>query len=174
MPPSDDQDLPEYLRRVDSFFSGKSQTTMYLQLEKRGWTPEDPDTLADEDLNRSLTNLIWALGDLQTYIEYTDHVSDRDLYTALLAFCDEPGMCFVGIPGAGYHWSPIGSWGEEDVEIWLRYYASEEERAEHVSEYPTWPIPPRETPLYPRPWLPQQVFLPADFDDEMSYEQEGD
>ncbi len=135
MEPQDDSELPEYLQRLDSFLAGDSQElTLYFELEKRGWTPEDPDTVQDEDLSRSLTNLIWSLKDLHVFVEDTDHLSDRELYTELLAYCDEPNVCFVGIPGAACHWSPIGSYGPEDVEIWLRYYASEHDRKEHASE----------------------------------------
>jgi len=160
--------VPEYLERLDSFLSGKSQTTLYLELEKRGWTPEDPDTVADEDLSRSLTNLIWSLNDLHVIVENTDHLSDRELYVELLAYCDEPNVCFVGIPGAANHWSPIGSYGEEEVKIWLRYYASDEDRERHAREYPNDYMPPSELPPYPRPWLPTHALLPADFDEDES------
>ncbi|MDR3688691.1 MAG: hypothetical protein P4L46_04870 [Fimbriimonas sp.] len=165
MEPHDDSDMPEYLQRLDSFLTGKSQTTLFLELEKCGWTPEDPDTLSDEDLSRSLTDLIWSLGDLQVFIEDTDHLSDRELYNELLDYCDEQTVCFVGIPDAATHWSPIGSYGPEDVQIWLRYYASPERRAEHVVECPNEPLPPSEIPPYPRPWLPQHEFLPEEYDE---------
>jgi hypothetical protein len=166
MQPQDDDDLPEYLQRLDSFLTGKSQTTLYLELEKRGWTPEDPDLVSDKDLSRSLTNLIWSLSDLQVIVEDTDHLSDRELYTKLLDYCDEQTVCFAGIPGAATHWSPIGSYGEEDIQVWLRYYATPEQRSEHVIEYPGVPIPPSEPPPYPRPWLPTQDFSLEEFEDE--------
>ena len=172
MQPADDSDLPEYLQRLDSYLAGNSQTTLYFELEKRGWAPQDPDTLADEDLSRTLTNLIWSLHDLRVFIEGTDHLSDRELYVELLGYCDEPTVCFVGIPGAGTHWSPIGSYGEEDIQIWLRYYASEEDRIIHAIDYPDELLPAHEPPPYPRPWLPQQEFLPSEFEDDSRDDEE--
>ena len=166
MEPHDDSELPEYLQRLDAFLTGKCQTTLYFELEKRGWTPEDPDTVSDEDLSRSLTDLIWSLGDLQVFIDDTDHLSDRELYVELLEYCDEPNVCFVGIPGAANHWSPAGSGNDEDTQIWLRYYADEESRTEHARNYPEDPMPPAELPPYPRPWLPTHQLPPDYFEEE--------
>jgi hypothetical protein len=164
MQPEDDDDLPEYLERLDSFLSGKSQTTLYFQLEKKGWAPNLSDNLSDEEVNQALTELIWSLKDLNVIIEDTDHLSDRELYAELLDFCDEPNVCFVGLTGAAQHWSPIGSYGPEEYQVYLRYYADEEERTRFAEEYPDEAIPPSELPPYPRPWLPIQEV--PDFEDE--------
>ena len=158
MPPNDNDDVPEYLEKLDKFLSGEEQTTLYLELEKRNWAPDLSDNLSDEELSQALTNLLWSLKDLGIYIEYVDHISDRDLYALLLPFCDRPAVVFPNNPNAGFHWSPIGSWEDEDYKIWLRYYATPEQRAKHAIDYPDDPLPPAEPMPYPRPWIPVRVW----------------
>ena len=146
----------EDLHKLDRFYSGEEETTLLAELRQRGWGPKAIDELADDEVTRELTNLIWSLLDLQVYLEYTDHLSDRELYTLLWEYCEEPNICFAGIEGASTHWSPIGDWGEESCQIWLRFYATEDEREKHADEYPDDDIPPRESPKYPRPWIQQK------------------
>jgi len=157
---SDDEqnDDLEYLKRLDAFFDNKEQTTLYLELERRNLSPDHSENLSDEEVSRALTNLIWSLADVHVYIEDTDHLSDRELYKELLDYCDEPTACIVGMPDASIHWSPIGGWSAEDLQVWFRYYATPEERAEHSAQYPEDPMPPSELPPHPRPWLPVRVW----------------
>jgi len=165
MQPGENPDDLEYLNKLDAFLSGKEQTTLYFELEKRNWAPDHSDNLSDEAVSQALTNLIWSLKDLGVYISDTDHLSDRELYKMLLDYCDEPNVCFPGNPNAAMHWSPIGSWDDEDMEVWLRHYATPEQRTEHAIENPGWSIPPFEPPQHPRPWLPVQVF-PSFYEEE--------
>ena len=52
-----------------------------------------------------------------------------------------------------------GSYGTEEMEIYQRYYESEESRARHLAEFPNSPPPPRETPPFSRDWrLPKGPF----------------
>jgi hypothetical protein len=45
------------------------------------------------------------------------------------------------------------------MQLWLRYYASDEERAKHVQEWPKTPLPPKEKPTFNRDWrLPKGPF----------------
>jgi hypothetical protein len=45
------------------------------------------------------------------------------------------------------------------MQLWLRYYASEEERAKHAAEWPKDIIPPEEKPPCKRDWrLPKGPF----------------
>lgn len=151
---SGDGEEPDYLERLDAFFDGTEQTTLYFELEKRQSAPDLSDGLSDEEVLRALTGLVWSLGELHVYIEDTDHLSDRELYRQLKDYCDEPTPRIMGIPDAATHWSPIGGCSEEDFQIWLRYYATAEERIDHAEKYPTDPMPSSELPPYPRPWLP--------------------
>lgn len=134
---------------------------MWNVLEERGWTVPDPEGLSDEDVLRHLTVLCWNLYDLNIVIEYTDHLSDRDLYAHMLDWLKtEETHTVHDIPGSTMHHSPIGSYGPEDIQVWLRYYAGEDDRARHLLDYPGEPIPPAELPPYPRDWMPVR---PADW-----------
>ncbi len=53
----------------------------------------------------------------------------------------------------------LGSWGEDDMRLWLRYYASDEERAKHAVDWQKDAIPPKEKPPFNRDWrLPKGPF----------------
>lgn len=45
------------------------------------------------------------------------------------------------------------------MQLWLRYYATDAERAKHAKEYPKDTIPPKEKPISNRDWrLPKGPF----------------
>jgi hypothetical protein len=54
---------------------------------------------------------------------------------------------------------PAAGWGEDDMQIWLRFYASDKERAKHQQEWPNDTIPAKEKLPYNRDWrLPKGPF----------------
>lgn len=154
----EERDLPEYLEKLDRFLTGKEQTTLYFELEKKGWSPVDVQNLSDEDTTKALTDLIWALWDFNVYIDDADHLTDRELYIELQDLLDEPTFV-TDYAGYQYHWSPVGSGSEEDSLIINRYYSDEESRARYAEEYPDEEMPPMELPPYYRSWLPQRAEL---------------
>jgi len=156
----EDDNHDEYLSKIDRFFSGEEETTLATELAKRGLSPAPLEGLTDEDVSRVLTDLVWSLADLRVFISDTDHLTDRELYQLLLEYCQEPTFSVAEFPDAACHWSPIGSGSEEDSQIWLRYYANEDDRAMNAVRYPDEPIPPSELPPYPRPWIPVCRYLP--------------
>jgi hypothetical protein len=71
------------------------------------------------------------------YVLHTDHLNDGELYNGLWQHgLREP----VHLPGrslrGGWFHDSLGSWGEDDLRLWLRYYASDEERAKHAADWP--------------------------------------
>ncbi|MBS1726910.1 MAG: hypothetical protein JST51_09330 [Armatimonadetes bacterium] len=161
----DDPDL-EYLRKLDRFFSGEEETTLGRELSLRGLAPKPSSEVADGDLHRALTDLIWSLEELRVFVEDVDHLTDRELYDALLEYCGEPTVCFAGDVNAGTHWSAIGAFSEDDIQIWLRYYADDEARARHLADFPDDPMPPSELPPYPRPWIPVRTYPAPEADED--------
>jgi hypothetical protein len=158
--PYDSDDWPEYLTKLDRFLSGEEQTTLFKEMEKLQCSPRiDHTTMSAPEIARALTDLVWSLWDLHFVVDDADHLTDRELYVALLEYCAEPTMVFPGIEGATCHWSPIGSYAtDEDIRISLQYYSDAEERARHVVHFgePPGGMPPMELPPLYRSWLPQR------------------
>src|SRR5437667_4534304 len=94
------------------------------------------------------------------YVLHTDHLSDRELYAELWTRgLREPAHLPGRNPRGGWFNDFLGSWGEDEMQLWLRYYASDEERAKHGKESPKTPLPPKEKPAFNRDWrLPKGPF----------------
>lgn len=113
-----------------------------------------PDALDDEQLTIILENLIEKLYEKQIVLDFTDHLSDRELYTLIYRDILPSREKNMEKRCGFLHWDC--SHGEGDPAIWLRYYASEEERECWRETYQQ-PLPPRMLPPYPRN-LPQHPF----------------
>jgi hypothetical protein len=106
-----------------------------------------PDSLTDSQLHNQLWDVIQKLFDKRIVLEFTDHLSNRDLYCLIyrdILPCPEKK---IDTPTNYLHWDCADAGG--DPEIWLRYYASEEERRDWSPDLPQ-PLPPREMPPFPR------------------------
>jgi hypothetical protein len=130
------------------------------QLNSTGCILLPPAELTDETLPAKLWELLHNLALQGFYVSHTDHLSDRDIYNELWArgMREEallPGKCRTG----GWFHDFLGSWSEDDMQLWLRYYATDKERAEHAKEYPEDNLPPKEKPPFNRDWrLPKGPF----------------
>ena len=130
------------------------------QLRRAGVSLLPPDELTDETITAKLWELLHHLACQSFYALNTNHLNDRELYAALWTkgLRDE-----ALLPGKsktrGWFHDFLGSGSDEDMQISLRYYASDEERAEHAREWPEDPIPPKEQPPFNRDWrLPKGPF----------------
>lgn len=119
-----------------------------------------PAELTDEALTPILWELLHNLALRGFYVLHTDHLSDRDLYAELWTRgLREPAHLPGRNPRGGWFHDFLGSWGDEQMQLWLRYYATDEERARHAKEYPKDNIPPKEKPVGNRDWrLPKGPF----------------
>ncbi|MBS0211440.1 MAG: hypothetical protein JSS27_21065 [Planctomycetes bacterium] len=107
-----------------------------------------PDTLDDAPLRDLLWSTIHKLFSKRIVLDFTDHLSDRQLYC--LIFRDILPACEKKIDNTEsyLHWDCAGV--GDDVEVWLRFYASDEEREDWAEQFPEDPIPGRESPPFPR------------------------
>lgn len=151
----EEDDGLEYMKRLDAF--GEGGFALRDELAKLDAATPPLEGLSDEGVARALTDLVWGLYDLGVLVEYTDHLSDRELYAELLDYCDHLTITFPEDPCSNTHWSPIGGCSEEDLQIAHRYYEDDDERAYWQTKYPEDPMPPKELPPYPRPWIPSAV-----------------
>ena len=123
------------------------------QLAAQGAAPLPPAELTDDTLTAKLWELLHNLACRGFYVQHTDHLSDRALYTALWEKgLREEAILTVRSKRGGWFHDFIGSYGPEDMQIFHRYYETEESRARHLAEYPNEKIPPREKPPFSRDW----------------------
>ncbi len=137
-----ERDFMADLERLESFLDGTEPGDIPLAvLRERGIEMPDDATLDDEEVYRRLGEVIVAMKAMGLVIEFADHLSDRELYRYLGQALKEETI-LTDDPNSAWHLSPICSGSEEDNEIYLRYYADEQERRRWVEDGGT--VPPKE------------------------------
>lgn len=142
-------DILEELERLDAFLDGTESGERPLDvLRARGIDMPDEATLDDAAMHQRLWAVIGAMAGFGMYLESTDHLSDRELYRWLMtdALLEEAFLP-MGSSG-GWHVSPIGGFSEEDLQVYYRYYADEEDRRRAALDGDH--VPPREPLPYDR------------------------
>lgn len=170
--PGDDLPLEEDDNDDDDPFGESALEEELEASEPDNWTPPaqtlveenvpllPPAEITDETLTPILWELLHNLALRGFYCLHTDHLSDRELYAELWerGLRDPAHLPGRNLRGGWYH-DFLGSWGGEEMQLWLRYYATEEERAKHAAEWPKDTIPAREKPQSNRDWrLPKGPF----------------
>jgi hypothetical protein len=126
-------------------------TTHFQQLEQAGVSLPSPDSLKDEELTAKLWEVIQKLALLHVFIEQTDHLSDRELYTHLwTGSLREETKALPVAANSGYHIQLLGSGSEEDNLLYLKYYADDLFRQHWQEDFPGDLIPRHEDPPYDR------------------------
>lgn len=110
-----------------------------------------PQTLSDEDIHKTLWDVIYLLYEKKIVFDFCDHLSDREFYTIIyrdILPCHEK---MLNHRDSYLHWDCADI--SESQDIWLTFYASDDERSawQDVTggELPQRQIPPyiREMPL---------------------------
>ncbi len=109
--------------------------------------PPRPEVLDENDLRQILWEVAHKLYDQRIVLDFTDHLSDHDLYCLIFRDILPAREKKLDWPGNYLHWDCTGP--SSDPEIWLRYYANEEERQAWSETYRQ-PLPPAVTPPHPR------------------------
>jgi hypothetical protein len=126
-------------------------TTNFQQLENAGVSLPSPDSLKDEEVTAKLWEIIQKLSLLQVFIEQTDHLSDRELYTHL--WSDSLREETKALPLAGNsacHIQLLSGGSDEDNLLYLKYYADDDFRRHWHQDFPRDPMPAHEDPPYDR------------------------
>jgi hypothetical protein len=119
-------------------------------LAQRGYVFEAPDELRGRHLKTELWRLIEALAVARVFLEHTDHLSDTELYTRLwseVLDADAPDFARTLDDACHRDFADAGA-GEE--QLWLTYYASEDQRQAWVHEFRDVVLPPHKCPPYRR------------------------
>jgi len=121
-------------------------TSARRQLQEDGVALPGQGDLSDAALAAKLDEIFGRLAARRTFFTHTDHLSDRQLYERLLSdLLDEefPDM-YAACPNGAYVIDLVGSGSEEDLQIYHRYYADEEDRKSWQEEFPGDEMPPHE------------------------------
>ncbi len=105
-----------------------------------------PESLDDEELSKYLWTAIHKLYSRRILLEFTDHLSDRQLYCTIYRDILPSFEKKIDLPRNYLHWHCVD---ENDADCWLRFYANEDEREQWLAENDG-ELPPQEFPPYPR------------------------
>ena len=141
-------------------------TTHFKQLERAGLSLPAPETLNDQELAAKLWEVINKLAQLRIFLEETDHLSDRELYTALWSDDLRQPTEDVLLDGdSACHYQMLGSGSEDDTYLYLKYFADEEWRADWLKDFPDYEMPEHQDPPYDRDrLLPKPTYGPPSDD----------
>jgi hypothetical protein len=106
-----------------------------------------PAALGEDELHGILWDVIEKLYQKRIILDFTDHLSDRELYTLIYRDILPVREKKIDLGTNYIHWDCAGASG--DPEIWLRYYATPDERAAWAEAYHQ-PLPPRTRPPFAR------------------------
>ena len=104
------------------------------------------DELDDRRLHEVLWDTIHKLTAQQIVLEFTDHLSDRQLYCLIARDILPSYEKKIEHKRSYLHWHCID---ESESELWLKYYAGDEERRAWLLANDG-PLPPKCDPPYPR------------------------
>lgn len=137
------------------------------------WQHDHPSLPPDAELNdEQVHSLLWQIiewmATRRTYLEDTNHLSDRELYRHLRdEAMHEWTKELSPHSRMNYHMSPIGSGSEEDNALYMRFYADDSYRDHWAKQFPKDLIPEHEYPPCDRDrLLPQADYAIYDADDE--------
>jgi hypothetical protein len=109
--------------------------------------PPLPDSLGDEELFVHLHDTIAQLYEKHVVLEYTDHLSDRELYCLILRDILPAQEKRLSSQTSVLRWQCVDE--QCDCEVWLAYYASDRQRQAWLEEHGQ-PLPEKRTPPYGR------------------------
>ncbi len=149
-PDCPDEAREKFLEQVIKF-EGLEDRPLFDALLEGGVQMPRPEELDDRDLTGKLWEVIRAMELFGHFLHHTDHLSDRELYRVLwtdtlreptTVMPENPEFaCFIDIIGSGSH---------EDLRLYLKYYADEDERRDWAEEFPEDKIPEHVAPPYDR------------------------
>jgi hypothetical protein len=139
--------LEDYIEAIE----GKGpRTTLFALLARHGVPVPHPDEVVEADITSAVWKVIHALADERVILDCTNHLSDRELYSLLWTrFLREDHPAIPDHGKVTTHIDMLGSWTNEDVQTYLRYYAEEESRQNWVQNFHE-KIPEHVDPPYDR------------------------
>jgi hypothetical protein len=112
-----------------------------------------PETLSNRDLSNMLWDTLQRLAEQNIYLQYTDHLSDRQLFCVLLRDILTATEKKLDITTNPIVWRLVDN--ESDPDTWLAYYATDEQR--YLWQLEHGQTPPASKPLEYLRQMPRPV-----------------
>jgi hypothetical protein len=138
----------EHLEKLDAWLERDEGGSIPADLlQERGLTLPHLDTMDDAALHEKLWETIRAMSGIGLYLDFTDHLSDRELYARL---CNDVLVTETFLdpedPDSGAVVQLVNCGTDEDDRIYLTYYADEETRKDWSEDFgialpPVRPLP---------------------------------
>jgi hypothetical protein len=148
--PDLDKEMTESFLEEILSFERAPRRTLRQWLSEAGYAPPPMDSIAEPDLRSELDRFMDHLAFLRVYVEHTDHLDDRQLYTWLT----DSSTLEIALPppdsARAVHLNVIGGCSEEDNTIFLAHYAPAAERRHWKKEFPDEKLPARTPPPHHR------------------------
>lgn len=161
---SDNPDLSadmeeQFLKHIHAFESAQ-QSSLLEWLENAGLALPPPEQLDDAQLREKLWEVIRRMASLGAYLHSTNHLNDRELYTYLFhEGLREDTVLFPEDPSFASHIDLVSSGSDEDIFLWMKYYADDGTRRQWLKDFPDSELPPHEDPPFNRDQdLPKSPF----------------
>ena len=107
----------------------------------------NPDQLSEPELHRILWQTIEALHGQHIVLDFTEHLSDQELYCLIYRDILPSLEKKIDRTNTYLHWQCIDV--NQDPEIWLKYYATDDERKAWQQDFGG-ALPSCEPPPFPR------------------------
>jgi hypothetical protein len=140
----------EFLRQVLEYETAEP-ISLFRLLENAGLELPMPGDLDDATVKNKLKEIIERMASLGAYLLHTDHLSDLELYRYL--YTDglrEEAVLFPENASYAYMIDLTGSGSEEDNQVYLKYYADDQQRQRWAQDWPDDVIPDHEDPPFDR------------------------
>jgi hypothetical protein len=123
-------------------FESAAEEQPFEVLIRSGLTLPSPEELDDAQITKKLWDVIHGMAFLRMFLSFTDHLSDRELYTRLWSdTLREPTALEPEGSAGGWFIDSAGSGSQADIEVYLKYYAGEDERRRWAEEWPDLRVP---------------------------------
>jgi hypothetical protein len=141
--------LEQFWKRAVEFEKAPT-TTNFAQLTEAGVDLPAPADLSEDEVNEKLQEVIAELARLRVFLVSTDHLSDRELYEKLWEDLLQETIVPDTSPNSSWTIDFVSSGSDEDIELYLKYYADPAARAEWQEMWRDESIPAHEDPPYDR------------------------